>query len=244
MDKKTSLKGQNKKRSALDNLMSKLDKQISFETPKGVMDRAKALNKRITDPIGKFEHVDNTTPTVKNPNVALGLGASFVGIASSNPFGKVSNPLVSPNTNPVMSPINRGKRKMKARRRTKAGSVFTADPLQMKSRLANSEQMRKARQAEILRRHNLGANEDEDQDQDLKDNLDFVDDNKYKTMEWTEPDGSKTTLKFDSDGTLVGKETTKSSRPDKFSKDLKKAVDRNAVALKDYEESLMSDPVM
>jgi len=197
------------RRKALDGLLNKLDKQISREGDLKVRDP------KVQQP---------------NPNVALGLGASLVGVASSNVFGKVSNPLVSPITNPIMSPIHRGKRKGRINRKT------SGDPLQMKA------QMRQARQAEILRRHNTGNDEEEEVDGDLKANLDFVDENKYKTMEWTEPDGSKTTLKFDEDGTLVGKETTK-SRPDKFSRDLKKAVDRNAVALKDYEESLMSDPV-
>lgn len=154
----------------------------------------------------------------------------------------IKEPTVFPHTVAIGDSINR----------TIKANVPSPDPFNMKSKV---NQARKARQAEILRRHNLAkatnpiafdssnADEDEDQDEDLKENLDFVDENKDKTMEWTEPDGSKTTLKFDQDGTLIGKETTKSSRPDKFSKDLKKAVDRNAVALKDYEESLMTDPV-
>ena len=55
-------------------------------------------------------------------------------------------------------------------------------------------------------------------------------------MDWTEPDGSKTTLKFDEDGTLIGKEKTKATkiRPEKFSKDLKRSVEKNAKALESF----------
>lgn len=197
------------KKSALDGLIGKLEKELDL-------------------------------PTIKEPTVAIGggIGAQAIGIGIG--ALAITNPFVSPNRNPVMSPS-----KALSRRRTTKANVPSPDPFNMKSKV---NQARKARQAEILRRHNLAKSRmpfdegDEDQDQDLKENLDFVDENKYKTMEWTEPDGSITKLKFDEDGTLIGKETTK-SRPDKFSRDLKKAVDKNAVALKDYEESLMTDPV-
>ena len=85
--------------------------------------------------------------------------------------------------------------------------------------------------------------QDDDQDVDLKTNEDFIEENKLKTMDWTEPDGSKTTLKFDEDGTLIGKEKTKattrqpkskSKRPEKFSKDLKRSVEKNAKALESF----------
>lgn len=76
---------------------------------------------------------------------------------------------------------------------------------------------------------------------DLKD----VDDNKYKTMDWTEPDGSKTTLKFDEEGTLIGKTKSKStkskSRPEKFSKDLKQSVEKNAKALASFQMEEMRE---
>jgi len=104
--------------------------------------------------------------------------------------GVPKNPLVSPTGTPTMP----------------------KDPFKMK------EKVRQARRAEILRRHNKGMkdwdkidNEVADGD-DLKSNLDFVDENKHSTMEWNEPDGSKSTLKFDENGTLVGKDTPKKVR--------------------------------
>lgn len=196
------------KRSALDGLLNKLDKQISREGDLKVKD-----------------------PQVQqlNPQVAIGGGIGAVAsgaVAKENLFKIGSNPF-----NPSMSPTSHRRKGRKAGR-------TSGDPLKMKA------QMRQARQAGILNRHSGNDEAEEvEVDGDLKTNLDFVDENKFKTMEWKEPDGSITTLKFDEDGTLVGKETTTKSRPDKFSKDLKKAVAKNALALKDYEDSLMTDPV-
>lgn len=104
-------------------------------------------------------------------------------------------------------------------------SKYVQDPLDMKSRIKRTA-MKKAKQSNIAR-HVGGtpstATEDEVEiDGDLKDNLEFVNENKFKTMDWTEPDGSKTTLKFDENGTLLGKTKRKSkSRPEKSSDDLK-----------------------
>jgi len=86
------------------------------------------------------------------------------------------------------------------------------DPFKIKAKV------REAKRAEILRRHKKGMKDwdkidDEVTDgEDLKTNLDFVDENKHSTMEWNEPDGSKSTLKFDENGTLVGKEKPKTMR--------------------------------
>lgn len=107
-------------------------------------------------------------------------------------------------------------------------SKYLQDPLDMKSRIKRTA-MNKAKQSNIVR-HNIGGtpsipdvvlDEDEDQDEDLKDNLDFVNENKLKTMDWTEPDGSKTKLQFDENGTLIGK--TKSKNTKKSSDDLKRS---------------------
>jgi hypothetical protein len=112
-------------------------------------------------------------------------------ISGNSGAGVVSprNPLVSPTGTPTMP----------------------TDPFKMK------EKVRQAKRAEILRRHNKGMKDwdkidDEVADDDLKSNLDFVDENKHSTMEWNEPDGSKSTLKFDENGTLVGKDTPKKVR--------------------------------
>jgi len=114
------------------------------------------------------------------------------------------------------------------------------DPLDMKSRMKRT-QRRRARRSNIMTRHNVVDTVEEvdevDIDEDLKENLDFIDENKFKTMDWTEPDGSKTTLKFDENGTLIGKVKTKTkrkSRPEKFSRDLKRAVDLNAQSIEDF----------
>ncbi len=121
----------------------------------------------------------------------------------------------------------------------RSNSKFIQDPLDMKSRMRRTAK-RKARNQNIVARHNTGgtyntetggtsSTEDEDDveiDGDLKDNLDFINENKFKTMDWTEPDGSKTTLKFDENGTLLGKTKAKrksKSRPEKFSDDLKRS---------------------
>ncbi len=106
------------------------------------------------------------------------------------------------------------------------------DPLNFK-RSPKAEKARKLRQQAILRRHagggtptgtNQPEDQDEDQDEDLKTAEDFVDENKFKTMDWIEPDGSKTKLKFDDDGTLIGK--TKVTRPSKTQQDLKDRVEK------------------
>lgn len=122
--------------------------------------------------------------------------------------------------------------------------TLSQDPLDMKSRMKRTAR-RRARRSNIMARHNVVDTVEEvdeveidgDLDGDLKDNLDFIDENKFKTMDWTEPDGSKTTLKFDENGTLIGKVKTKTkrkSRPEKFSRDLKRAVDLNAQSIKDF----------
>lgn len=133
------------------------------------------------------------------------------------------NPLVSPNrmagNNPFqqIQPIQ-----IKPK---KAG----LDPKTMKTRVRRN-QIR----ANVLARHrggNYSSNTDPDyeiggeveaefnDDDDLK----VVDEGGYKTMEWTEPDGSITILKFDEDGALIGKEkkSKKKQRPEKFQQDLK-----------------------
>jgi len=209
------------KKNALDGLLGKLDSQLNAE---------KSNRKGKKDPLGLA-------------GVVAGIGASVgIGAVVSNP--QVSNPQVS---NPQMNPSLRSVVGSPFDPSLSVGGTPTGRTAVRNARKAKSSTLRRQailrRQQVALARHRDGTQPDlEDQDEDLKENLDFIDENKFKTMEWTEPDGSKTTLKFDEDGTLIGKETTK-SRPDKFSKDLKKAVDRNAVALKDYEDSLMSDPV-
>ena len=70
----------------------------------------------------------------------------------------------------------------------------------MKSRMRRTAK-RKARNQNIVARHNTGGTpsttstteEDVEIDGDLKDNLDLINENKFKTMDWTEPDESKTT---------------------------------------------------
>ena len=159
--------------------------------------------------IGKLEKELNL-PSIKEPTVAIGGG---IGSTKENLFKIGANPF-----NPSATPTLR------------------SDPLNFKRSSAKqrAETARKLRQQAILRRHAggtpTGTNEpedqagssggvSEDQDEDLKTAEDFVDENKFKTMDWTEPDGSKTTLKFDDDGTLIGK--TKVTRPSKTQQDLK-----------------------
>ncbi len=104
------------------------------------------------------------------------------------------------------------------------------DPLSMqpkvsKARLTNA--MRKARHNQINQIRNKGGDEygvESEFDDGSHNDLTDVDESKFKTMEWEEPDGSVTILKFDENGTLIGKEKKvkkKKSRPEKFQQDLK-----------------------
>jgi len=178
--------------SALDGLMGKLDTQL------------KAENQR------KTNFVSRTTSPLGIAGAITGLGLSVAGKTKKGKRGfATSNPF-----NPSMSPT------LKPRARQRRSPNLPTDPLNMKTRM---QKAREARQNAILRRHKggttyaTGTNEEpiDEVEGDLKDleaNEDFVDDNKIKTMEWTEPDGSKTTLKFDSDGTLIGKDLSKSKK--------------------------------
>ena len=82
------------------------------------------------------------------------------------------------------------------------------DPLSMLPKVSQARQrrqaMRKAKHSQVIKIPNkeIGIDIDDDgSNNDLKD----VDESKFKTMDWIEPDGSKTRLRFDEDGTLIGK---------------------------------------
>ena len=107
-------------------------------------------------------------------------------------------------------------------------------PKVSKARRTNA--MRKARHNQINQIRHKGGNYNnttDDPDESIggvsesefddEDDLKVVDEGSYKTMEWTEPDGSITILKFDEDGALIGKEkkSNKKQRPSKFQQDLK-----------------------
>lgn len=79
------------------------------------------------------------------------------------------------------------------------------DPLSMLPKVSKARHkrtaMRKAKQSKVIKIPN-NDEIDDGSNNDLKD----VDESKFKTMDWIEPDGSKTKLRFDDDGTLIGKD--------------------------------------
>ncbi len=188
------------KRNALDGLLGKLDSQLNSEQQRGT----------------SFKRSNRSDPIM--PSGINQLGQRGAG-KQMNPF---ASPTLRSNSNPINPP------------RTSGIDPLTMNPKVSKARKTNA--MRKARHNQINQiRHRggnfttttnpngdpdeyIGGNEADDED-DLK----VVDEGSYKTMEWTEPDGSITILKFDEDGALIGKEkkSNKKQRPSKFQQDLK-----------------------
>lgn len=204
------------KRTALDGLLGKLDSQLNSEQQKRVsFNRALRTERLRQDPI------------MPSGNATLGqrgAGKTMNANPNRNPFTQL-NPFSSQILNPKKKP------------RTKANvDPLTMKPKVAKARLASTARRRQinARRANLLARHKGGNyNNTTDEggveaefDDDDHDDLKVVDEEGYKTMEWTEPDGSITILKFDEDGALIGKEkasekSKKKTRPTKFQEDLK-----------------------
>jgi len=88
------------------------------------------------------------------------------------------------------------------------------DPLSMLPKVRKARQrrvaMNKARHNRIMKqdpsfKYSKDLEEVIDIDDGSNNDLKDIDESKFKTMDWIEPDGSKTKLRFDEDGTLIGK---------------------------------------
>ena len=185
------------------------------------MDKKTILNKKgkaLDNLLDKLDSQLNAEKTNKkaNRNVPLGIAGAITGIGTSTLGQRGAGKTMNPFGSPTLRSINPPK---KAR----------ADPLNFKR--TTKAQARALQKQAMINRHSggsgipTGANDDPPDELDVDlgnlNDLKDVDDSKLKTMDWTEPDGTKTTLKFDEDGTLIGKEKEKRARPSKRQQDLK-----------------------